>query len=88
VPIDFPDPIANDRVYGRMLGSSHRLRDELVSVARYLGIQLGAALADDEAERINREMFDGPFAGEKMAWICLFEAARLSLEHTSAIVFF
>jgi len=45
-------------------------------------------LSDEEAGRINQEVAkQGALSIEKMAWISLFEAARLSIEHKTAIVF-
>jgi hypothetical protein len=42
--------------------------------------------AHDEAERLNQESEDeGSFYIEKMGWISLFESARLSIAHKTAI---
>jgi hypothetical protein len=62
---------------------------ELVAVAPSLGIALSnGVLADSEADRINREVeVEGPFWIEKAVWLSLFEAARLSIEHHTAICF-
>jgi hypothetical protein len=92
VPIDFADVLTStedEDLPGGMLGSSFRLREELVLVAPALGISLvDGTLSDDEARRINALVTaDGPLWQEHAAWIALFEAARLSIAHRSAIVF-
>ena len=91
LPIDFASPIFadEDRVPGGMLGSSHGLMRELVAVAPFLGISLSdGALTDTEAERINGIVeADGAFWIELAVWISLFEAARLSVDHKTAVCF-
>lgn len=96
LPIDFDAIIIdmqadgeNGRIPGGMLGSSYRLREELLEIAAPLGITLvDGALSDAEAERLNRESEgDADFAIEKMVWLSLFEAARLSITHKTAICF-
>jgi hypothetical protein len=91
LPIDFPKPLFADeeRLPGGMLGSSHGLLRELVAVAPVLGIALpGGKLSDAEANRINGiTEAEGPFWIELTVWISLFEAARLSIEHKSAVCF-
>lgn len=93
LPIDFDDLIMDaeddDRIQGGLLGSSYRLKEELVQIAPSLGITLdGDRLSDAEAKRINgvAESDDG-LSTEHMVWIALFEAARLSIEHKTAIHF-
>lgn len=91
VPVDFPEILASDGddLPGGILGSSQRLHAELVFVAPALGIRLQAGeLTDEEAARINdlTEEDDG-LNREFSAWLALFEAARLSIEHKTAIVF-
>ena len=91
LPIDFKDVLFDRRegVPGEMIGSSFRLMEELIFVAPALGITLqGPKLPDQQAEEINRLL--GAQEGhhiEKIVWLSLFEAARLSVEHKSAIVF-
>lgn len=91
LPIDFAE-VLFDRgkgVPGEMIGSSYRLREELLFVAPALQIQLdGAELPDEQADEINRllDSHDGLFI-EKIVWLSLFESARLSIEHKTAIVF-
>jgi hypothetical protein len=91
LPIDFKDVLFDrgEGVPGEMIGSSNRLVEELVFVAPALGIELhGSELSDQQAEEINSllEARTGLFI-EKIAWLSLFEAARLSIEHKTAIVF-
>lgn len=92
VPVDFTDVIFDDDrgLAGGMLGSSVRLRDELVEVAPALGVRLGpdGGLSDAEARRVNglAESDDGLFR-EYTVWIALYEAARLSIELKTAIAF-
>jgi hypothetical protein len=91
LPIDF-SPILIDktqRVPGGMVGSSLCLMEELTWVAPALGIRLdGQTLADSEAEAINAslEAQEGLFI-ERIVWLSLYEAARLSIEHGTAICF-
>ena len=76
---------------GGMLGSSQRLRSELIEVAPALGIKLDARgeLADEEASRVSeiaeaeqRRSIESCFHGWRST-----EAARLSIQHRTAIVF-
>lgn len=92
VPVDFEDVIFDDgdTVPGGMLGSSQRLMEELVVLAPYLEIWLDdGELSDSEASRLNEEAEGekNPFWIEKLVWLSLFEAARLSLKHKVAICF-
>lgn len=91
LPIDFDEVIVDDtdqdRVLGGLVGSSYRLMDELILVAPSLGITLtDGQLSDAEATRINydADTEEGLWI-EKMVWICHYEAARLSIEHNTAI---
>jgi hypothetical protein len=78
-----------DRIPGGIVGSSYQLMSELVTIAPYLGIKLrGGQLTDEEATKINTAVdAEQEFWIEKMVWISLFEAARLSIEYKSAICF-
>ncbi len=91
VPQDFTDVIFDDSgtIPGGMIGSSHQLLRELVMVAPALGIVLeNGELSDAEAERINEVgASDKGLWIEYIVWIALFEAARLSIEHNTLIVF-
>lgn len=89
VPVDFEEAIDDQGMPGWALGSSVRLRDELAGIAPFLGIRLeDGRLSDAEAARIN-DLVDAnaPWFVELMVWLALFEAARLSIEHRTAIVF-
>jgi hypothetical protein len=89
VPIDFREVICDPDVIGELIGSSYRLMDELLFVAPFLNINVsGGVLTDEEAEKVNNEAdSDDPYAIEKMVWINLFECARVSIAHGTAIVF-
>lgn len=91
-PIVFDDVIFGDdghELAGGMLGSSYTLREELVTVAPALGIfLLGDELSDEEAERINERVnAEDGLDRELVAWLAIYEACRLSIEHKTAIVF-
>lgn len=93
LPIDFDELIMDaeddDRIEGGLLGSSYRLKEELIQIAPSMGISLdGENLSDAEAKRINEVAESGEgLSTEYMVWIALFEAARLSIEHKTAIHF-
>lgn len=94
LPVDFDEVLVDsqdqDRIPGGLLGSSYRLRDELLAIAPALGITVtDGELADAEADRINREGFEEAdrFWREKIVWLCLFEAARISIAQNTAIHF-
>lgn len=93
VPVDFAEVLfASDEdvgLPGGMLGSSYRLMEELILVAPALGIQLEQGkLSDAEAARIaeSGEEEEGCYR-ELETWLLMFECARLSLEHKTAIMF-
>jgi hypothetical protein len=92
LPVDFRDVIVADEPDahgGGIIGSSYRLRDELIVAAPSLGIEIkDGDISDAEAERINRESsMEGHLWIEKIVWLSLFEAARLSIEHHTAVCF-
>lgn len=89
LPIDFPEVIESEERPGGGIGSTQCLLRELVYVAPSLGIQLDeSTLSDVEAARIAEVIeAEGPNHVELIVWIALFEAARLSLEHKTAIQF-
>jgi hypothetical protein len=91
LPIQFKEPIGDDqdRIPGGILGSSVMLQKELVAVAPALVIRLESGqLSDQEADRLNREIeAESPLWIEKAVWLSLFEAARLSIEHKTAVCF-
>jgi hypothetical protein len=91
LPIEFKEPIGDDqnRIPGGILGSSFMLRKELIAAAPALGIRLeNGQLSDHEADRLNGEIeAESPLWIEKAVWMSLFEAARLSIEHKTAVCF-
>jgi hypothetical protein len=93
VPIDFVDVLFSGdeepALPGGMLGSSYRLLEELVLVAPALGIELHAGvLSDDEAARVDGlACGDSGLHREYASWLSLHEAARLSIQYRTAIVF-
>lgn len=91
LPIDFVQVLVDEEgeLPGGMLGSTQRLMAELVTVAPALGIELkNGELSNAEAKRLNREAEkQASFWMEKMVWLSLFEAARISLKYKSAICF-
>jgi hypothetical protein len=90
VPIDFPEVLAGEGIAGAGIGSSMRLLDELKLIAAPLGIVLKEGmLSDADAVAIAEEDEDtgGPYWIERLVWLALFEAARLSIEHRAAIHF-
>jgi len=91
VPVRFDQVLFDEhnRIPGGFLCSSHKLYNELVYIAPKMGIELTEGmLSDAEAQRINgvAESDEG-FYREYCVWIALFEAARLSIQHRSAICF-
>lgn len=92
VPIDFAEVVTSDEdddLPGGLLGSSQRLLEELRFVAPALGIALAdGVLPDAEAARVNDVVLrNDPLWAEHAAWIALFEAARISVQYKTAIVF-
>ena len=92
VPVDFASPIVRDDEnthVGLVLGSSQRVLHELGRAAPALGIELqDGRLSDKEAARIAAEGDESrPLFIEKIVWLTLYEAARLSVEHRTAIRF-
>jgi len=92
VPIDFDKVIVdvNDRgLAGGMLGSTQRLLAELIEVAPAIGISLaGGQLSDAAAAKLAADDPERtPLWSERMAWLVLFENARVSLADGTMIVF-
>jgi hypothetical protein len=93
VPIRFSkvliDDTNQDRIAGGLLGSSYKLMEELQSMAEYLAIQVDAGeLSDAEAEKIRADVqAECDLWIERGVWLTLFEAARLSIQHKTAICF-
>lgn len=88
VPIDFDEPIFDDDVPAYMLGSSQGLLRELIEVAPHIAVELVDDRPTPACEAELREIEDeGPLWRERLVWYTLFEAATLSIEHGTAIVF-
>jgi hypothetical protein len=88
VPVDFRPVLMDPQLPGNALGSSYRLLEELRRVAGPLGISLVKGhLHNDEAAKLRAEVEKGPFWIERLVWFSLFERARLSVEHGTAICF-
>jgi hypothetical protein len=91
VPVDFEMPLfAPEHMVsgGGIIGSSVRLKQELVWLAPYLDIQLhGDELTNAELERVRHTSRDDPFRMEKIVWLALFEHARVSLDTGCVMVF-
>lgn len=92
LPLDFDDVLISDdhEIPGGLLCSSYQLMKELIAIAPKLGIKIvDGKLSDVEASTINQEVSEqkGGFWIEKLVWLSLFEAARLSIEYKSAIHF-
>jgi hypothetical protein len=98
VPIDFKEPLYDDLkdsdphcIVGGILGSSQGAMRELVKVAPLLGIRLNKGkLNNREFARVDtlcRKTKDWSLSNALNAWLNFFEAARLSIEHDTAIVF-
>lgn len=103
VPVEFPEVIYDEGVYGGYLGSSQRLLAELVYVAPYLGIRLhGQVLRKTEEAKLEQRYEDlvqqlqqlNDDAEESRAplyeiraWYVLYQAARWSVRKRAAIIF-
>ena len=93
LPIPFEeiliDTADEGRVVGGLLGSSYQLLQELQFVAPRLGITLdNGSLPDTEANQINEDVeSEAELWIERSVWLAFFEAARLSIEHKTAICF-
>ena len=89
VPIDFTEVLSGDDIPGGFIGSSYRLRDELIVAARPLKITLvDGVVSDAEIQRIEAIIAKKElFYREHLAWLALFEATRLSIQHKSMIAF-
>lgn len=93
IPQDFEEPIfdPDHELRGGVLGSSIRLQEELLLLADALEIGVGddGRLDDDRALGVAAQRPTGaPYAVERLVWLALFEAARLSIAHQTAVVFY
>lgn len=88
LPIDFPEPIFDDAVPGGMLGSSQGLLRELIEVAPAIAIPLTdgrpSPATEDELAAIVDE---GRWWRARLVWFALYQAARISVQQQTAIVF-
>lgn len=87
VPVDFDEPLCDPRLPGGMLGSTVRLKRELMTIAPLLGVTVVAGELDDGAMAGLDVEDDDPHHREKTVFATLWEACRLSLAHRVAIVF-
>ena len=91
VPVDFDEVIfdIDDRgLPGGTLGSTQRLMAELVETAPPLGIEVkGGQVSDEMVAKINADQDGAPYYRERLVWLTLFEAARVSLADKTLIVF-
>jgi len=91
-PIDFTDVIIDDkdqgRIAGGLLGSSYRLHEELIAMAPCLGISNADVLSDTTVDEIRAAVeTESELWIEKGVWLTLYEACRLSKQHSTAICF-
>ena len=78
------DTIAGDGI----IGSSYQLLEEMIMVAPTLGISLSnGKLSDEQARKLNDTPEEDPLMIEKLVWLSFYEAARLSIENKTLIVF-
>lgn len=91
VPIDFSDVIFDleERgLPGGSLGSTQRLMAELVETAPAIGIDVkDGQVSDQVVAALNADGEDRPYWRERLVWLALFEAARVSLADKTMIVF-
>jgi hypothetical protein len=92
LPLDFQDIILDPthELRGGALGSSYRLLEELILLCEPLEIPLRQGQLDDATAQwlADQRPTGAPFAIERLVWLALFEAARLSTLHRTAIVFY
>jgi hypothetical protein len=93
VPIDFPEPLYDDRdqgIPGGILGSSQRALTELVLTAPMIGIVLrDGELSDRDAIALGEESEGShPYWIERHAWLYFSERLRQSIASGSALVWF
>lgn len=92
IPVDFEELILDPdhEIQGGVVGSSYRLREELATLTDQLEIEVDdrGRVPDDVADEVSKQRPTSvPFAAERLVWLALWEAARLSIEHKTAIVF-
>ncbi|MFC0555573.1 hypothetical protein ACFFHJ_32215 [Planotetraspora thailandica] len=93
VPVDFPPVIVDERVTGSFIGSSHRLLDECLRLARLLELPDGLDPWSDEVQDAIEGRVTSPSATwqrygvESFSCLTLIEAARTSIKTGAAIAF-
>lgn len=92
LPVEFEELILDPEheISGGVVGSSVRLREELLELSGPLEIEVDEAgnLDDDVAGSVSKQRPNQvPFAIERLVWLALYEAARLSIEYDTAVVF-
>lgn len=92
LPLDFRELILDPshEITGGVVGSSYRLRDELLQLCSCLEIEVDdqGELSDDIAAAVADERpNEAPYARERLVWLALWEAARLSIDHRAVILF-
>lgn len=93
LPIDFNEIFFDPKhkIRGGALGSSIRLREELLLLTDALEIEVDAEgnLEDEYTKELAAQRPTGaPFAIERLVWLSLYEASRLSIEYKTAITFY
>lgn len=87
VPVDFLEPLHDERLVGEILGSSQGAIRELIFVAPLIEIRLrNGHLSNATAKRIANEDA-GALYIERQVWLQLYEAFRLSIEYGAAVKF-
>ncbi len=91
LPQDFEELLVERaKLPGDVVGSSYQLRRELIEISEVLEIRLDddGELSDEEAKRVGEQRpANYPFAIERLVWLSLFEASRLSVEQDRLVVF-
>jgi hypothetical protein len=88
VPLEFTDPLFDERVLGSWLGSSQALLRELAELTAPLGIEVDAVgnPTPGMCSRVFDES-DHPLKRERFAWLTLHQAAKISVRYGTAIHF-
>jgi hypothetical protein len=87
VPAVFDEPMVDDQLPGRILGSSQRLMQDLQRSGRILGITAdGGRLPAAVIEEIHQaDRSQHPYAPERSIWLAMYDAARRSIQHHALI---
>ncbi len=92
LPVDVDQLIIDedDPLPGMVVGSSLRLKEELLTLVGALEIDVDDRgwLSDAEADELSKQRpTSAPFAIERLVWLALYEACRISIDYQTAIVF-